>query len=170
MSKEFYKGAWELGLTEGQANGILQKLNAQKLSAFESDKKEEQIAAEKSKDSLAKEWGSAYDERVAIAGKAYNTFVPEEIRNIFHEEGLEDNPNFIKVMAGVGMRMIEDRTIAGSGGVKNLIMTPEEALLRIDKIRNDKDHPYNKRYQLSRPEQKRAVEEVAQLYEFAHPK
>jgi len=166
--KNFRNAAFENGLTDAQQKSILQHFFKHEISTMEADAAAEEKGLAEIEQGLRKRFGPAYDERMALAQRAYKTLVPDDLKSHFRKEGLENDPALVVLFANMGARMIEDRSIDGSGGVGSLIMTPEEALERIDEIRRDPNHSYQAKF-AGTPEHQRAVEQMDGLYKLAYP-
>jgi hypothetical protein len=161
--KAFYDRAFKSGLTDTQAKEVLQWLHSQDIEVAKSEATEKANSQEQAVAQLKEAFGPAFDERLNLARRAYKSIATDDIRTNLAESGLEDNPAFIMLMAEIGKKLIDDRTIDGSGGVSSLTLTSQEALARISEINQDKSHPYHK----GRSD---AVAEMTRLFEAAYPR
>lgn len=128
--------------------------NAQIAEAQKADKAE-----------LEKEWGAAYDRN----SKIVETFVsksdaPESLVNALKEGAVgKDIMIWLNSLAtttlGKGSEFQADDSNRG-------VMTPEEAAIKISEIRNNKEHPYNKK---NDPGHDAAKKLVRQLYLLKNP-
>ena len=112
---------------------------------------------------LRKEWGRAYDEKMALAKKTFNSFADDEGKQMF-EEGLGNDPRIIRLFASIGAKMSEDGISEGKHA--GFTLSPEEAQAEIAKIQGDRKHPY---YSKLHPEHDIAVKRMQDLHEMAYP-
>lgn len=161
--------AHKRGLNNDQHMGILQEILKFEVDAAKQAEVEEQNQMRERVETLRKEFGSAYDQRVALAKKTFETFAVPEERGEFDKRYGSD-PLIIKMFSKMGERLLEDRSIDGTGGINALAMTPQEAMQEINKIRSDKENPYNNRKFEGTPERQKVIDRMATLYEYAYPK
>jgi hypothetical protein len=116
----------------------------------------------KAEAALRREWGRAYEQNIVQARRVLEKFGDDNIRTII-EEGIGNNPHFIKFLANVGKQMSED----GIKGVPTrATMTPEEAQRKIAEIRGNPAHPY---WQKEHPEHIYAMEQMKDLMQAGYP-
>ena len=159
---EYHNLAFKLGLNDAQQKGVLQWIHANEVADAKGQEEQQQLTRANSESVLKKEFGAAYDQRIAIAQRAYGALATKDQQEYFKEIGLEDDPQFIKMLAEIGKKLVDDRSIDGSGGVGSLKMTPDEANVRIAEIRKDPKHPYN---DAASPAHAQAVADMQKLYE-----
>ena len=115
-------------------------------------------------ETLRKEWGAAYDERVHTARKAYSSLVGDdkELKEMF-DAGLGNDPAVIKMFHRIGSQLSED-SITGKG--RPLTMTPDEAKRQIEAIKTDPKGPF---WNDTHPEHEAIKSKVEGLYKMAYP-
>lgn len=115
-----------------------------------------------SAEALKEEWGGAYERKANLAQRAVMQVGGMELKEKLDRFGLLNDVGLAKVFAEVGEMLEQDGVIVGEEGG---IAGREEAKAKIEAIRNDKDHPYNKP---SDPGHKAAVAELNKLYQLAY--
>jgi hypothetical protein len=168
--KKFREASHASGLSDAQQRSILQNILKYEMEAAKNATMTEEASFQKAQKELRTKLGEAYDQRVSMAKKAYETFIPEAARERFREMGLENDPDFIVGFSSIGEKMMEDRSIDGTGGANSLVMTPDEAKSEIAKIRSNPEHPYVNRKFEGTPERQMAAERMQRLYSLAYPK
>jgi hypothetical protein len=159
------KVAFDMGLLPHQAQGILD-LYLQRVHEDQAEY-EQQVERDTQEtiQSLQKEWGGAYDGKVAQANHALEMFGGDETMSYVRESGLGRNVEFIKLMAKVGENMTEDNFRAESIH-RQMGPTPGEAQKEITQIMSDANHPY---FDKLHPQHKFAVDEMQKLFQAAYP-
>jgi len=156
---DFKKFAHSIGLTNRQVSELY-KWNAE-LGTNILNKRDEayQEAMLKGETQLRREWGDAFPEKLELAKQAFRAFVPKEKINFFETSGLGNDPDFIKMFAGIAMKMSEASV---QGASKNLTLTPYEAKKEIMDMLSNPKSPLNIS---DHPEHNAAVERRIQLEE-----
>ena len=157
-AKAFANKAHELGLTNKQAQDLVNWHNEITVGSIKSA--DEQIGQEyeQATQELKKEWGNAYDSNV----KLVDTFINKlGLSELVINKGLANDPTFIKAMRGIAMKTSEDKFIEG-----DVHDTPSNAQEEINRIMGDKNHPY---FNQDHPAHGDAVKKMNQLYAKAHP-
>lgn len=67
--------------------------------------------------------GAKYDQTVAVATRAINTFMTDDIKSVLAEYGLGDHPGMVRLMYKIGTTIREDTFVPPAGG-----STPESRL------------------------------------------
>ena len=118
-------------------------------------------------DTLQKEFGDSFDEKLGLARDAALQFGGEELMNVMDSTGLGNNPEVIKAFAAIGKAMSSDEVIGG-GGRQNFKMSPSEALHAIDSKQRDPNFmsAYTDR---DSPGHNGAVKEMQELFGAAYP-
>lgn len=126
--------------------------------------KEARIEASKKAIATIKEkWGTGYDERVAVAQKAYNVLVnTDKLKKIFGGVALGNNPDILEFFYTLGTSISED-LIAGKGRV--LTKTPAEAKRQIEELKIKQT-----KLQHGSPEYEMLQKQIDGLYKVAYPK
>lgn len=158
------KGFVEAGLHPLQAEKILnwyQNYAKEQIQNFESQRA---TKLEESVGNLKKEWGVAYDKKIADAQNALKTVASEEEIAYIESSGLGNDPNLVKLFSKIHDKFLSeddkagklDSNVGGSGA-----MTPDQANSEINKILSDPKHPYHVK---SHANHKNAVAEVQRLF------
>ncbi len=113
---------------------------------------------------LRKEWGAKYDENVSKVNIRIKNFGGKEALKWF-SKGEGNNPMIIKLFSSIAEKMGED--VKGPGGSSNLTLTPGEAKVKIDEIRDNPKSAYNDGNHRNHAE---AVKYMGSLYEMANAK
>jgi hypothetical protein len=132
----------------------------QKLGKMQQEKDQ---AKQKGETALRKEWGKAFDSKLQLGEKVLDEFGSDDLKAKIKQNGLNNDPEFIKFLSKAGEGLSED-TI--SGKPKGALMTPEQAQREVAKIMGDQKHPY---WNKDHAEHKFAVERVEQLNSMAYP-
>jgi len=114
---------------------------------------------------LRKELGKAYDGEVQRAQGLINKYGDEEVNNKIGASGLGRDPAFIKFLMKVARNFGENGELLGEA-VQPHILSPEQALKDIAKIKGDKTHPWHKK---DHPEHAEAMKHMTALFQMAHP-
>ena len=161
----FQEAAHQAGLNSNQAQKLLDWYSGIESSALESETANVQAGRATAEQDLRKEWGLAYDKKLAEANNVFGKFFGDEFKDIKLEDGssLGNNANFIKALNSLANNFSEDSVTADqqtSGA-----MTPKEAEAEIAKLTVPGSAYWDKLH----PNHTRAVEEVFQLRQMAHP-
>ena len=144
--------ALENNLTQDQYKGLVSKVITEQTAGQEASSKAQ---AEAQKE-LKREWGMAYDERMALVEKVKDTFF----------EGLGPlNNAAIKGLFEIAKALGGEKSEVIKQPEKAPAMTPEEARARIVEIRNNPDF-----LDKTKPErQKELTAQLLKLQKMAHP-
>jgi hypothetical protein len=158
----FAERAFELGLTRAQADGLRQYL-AGNLSAADQSAREAQAAG---MTELKKEWGRAFDhnlQTVKNVAKVLDKDLPglaDYMANTPADMLDSNTVRMVNLMAG-----LMNETGAIDAGRPEGMLTPEEAMLQAQEIRDNPDHPYNNEMD---PAHEAAQKKMADLYKMAY--
>ena len=161
--------AHKLRLTPEQANGILEYYKG---TIGQTEEEMQQIAAQQAEETAAelrREWGRAFEDKVALAKDVVDQFAGSEILQMRLEDGtmIGNHPAFIKAFAAIGdfkSTVTSEDTI--SDGAVNRQFTPAQAQAEVDAIMNDKTHPYwDRKNPVARD---RAVQRMQDLMAMIH--
>jgi len=169
VAAEYAGVAHQLGLSPKQAAGIL---DYYKGSVGQTTEQMEQLAqeqAEQTTNELKREWGSAFENKVAAAKGIIEQFAGLDMLQMRLEDGTKigNHPAFIKAFAAIGdfkSTVTSEDTI--NDGTRNSVFTPAQAQAEIDAIMNDKSHPYHDRKNVTG--RQRAIEHVNSLFTMVH--
>ena len=157
-AKAFANKAHELGLTNKQAQDLVNWHNEITVGSIKTAGEQVGQEYEQATQELKKEWGNAYDSNV----KLVDTFINKlGLSELVINKGLANDPTFIKAMRGIAMKTSEDQFIEGD--VRD---TPSNAQEEINRIMGDKTHPY---FNQDHPAHGDAVKKMNELYSRAHP-
>lgn len=120
--------AKEQGLSKEQAQGLLNREDAA-VAAYVTGEKEGYVKEQKAwMDSLKADkeiGGVAFDESVALAKRAVDTFGTDAFKKALNETGLGNHPELVRVFARIGRNMADDK-IVRPGSVPAAKKSPEQ--------------------------------------------
>ena len=158
---EFLQWAHDNGLSTAQVKAWQESTQSQSTQA-DADSEAEMQAAN---DLLKKEWGHAYDAKLAAAKNAVMAYADAETQQFLLDSGLANNPGMIRLMAGIGATLSEEQS-AGIESGSRFTLSPTEAMDRISEVRRNLEHPYNV---ANHPQHRAEVEKMERLYSQAYP-
>ena len=158
---DFLEWAHDNGLSNAQVKAWQENTQGQSKQDDEDRDAEMQAA----NDLLKKEWGHAYDTKLAQAKNAVMAYADSETQQFLLDSGLANNPGMIRLMAGIGATLTEEQS-AGIESSTRFTLSPSEALDRITEMRNNKASPYNI---VGDPQHLAKVKEMSNLYLQAFP-
>lgn len=163
MLKGFKETAHKLGFSAEQAAGLYDWFNQTTAEAIEQQSQQEAQQQEQAIDSLKREWGAAYNERVEVARRAAQA-VGVTAEELEREEKAMGTGWLMKKYYGIGQNMKED-TLHGAqdGGRRFDAMSPEEARYKMQQLKEDPE--WRQRY-LNKGAKE--VEEFKRLLQFAN--
>ena len=159
----FRETAHKLGLPQAQAAGVLEFYQQQQQQA------RTQMQTQ-SAEALKREWGAAYDDRMAAAKRAVREVGGDAVLGVLEQSGLGNHPDVIRMFAQIGMDRAEPGALkGGSGGVgMGGRRTPQQAQAAIGAKQRDAE--FMKAYHgADHAGHAAAVAEMAELYRQAHP-
>ncbi len=156
--------AHKIGLLPHQVEALYRFNHERNLSVFNSMNEAATTSRQEAEATLRKEYGKAYDANLALANQVIAKFGDESTRALI-EEGVGNDPRFIKFMVKVAKQFGEDGSTLGEA--RTAILTPEEAKAEIAAIQADKEGPYKNK---NHPEHLAMVDKVRRLYQMAYPK
>tara|TARA_E500000318_G_C3568128_1_gene216586 strand:+ start:5352 stop:6134 length:783 start_codon:yes stop_codon:yes gene_type:complete len=145
------------GLTNNQANAVLDFYNQIQTDANQSAETLAQSNLVEKDTELRKEWGLNYDKNLSIADNVFKAHFAEGMNTLTLEDGtmLGNHPEFIKSLVALGKNFSEDQlTKENSPGISPADAQREIAKLQASEPYMNKNHPNHEM----------AVQEVAQLY------
>lgn len=104
----------ELGLSKSQAQALHDWWNQKGLEA---DKASQVFVAQQQEatvSTLKTEWGQKYDENIALAKRAVNTFGGNEFAKYLDETGLGNDVRLIKAFVQIGQKISGDHLHTGN--------------------------------------------------------
>lgn len=163
-AKGFQALAFKLGLSPAVAQELMafdlqKQANAYKLY-------DEAVTEDKNKNetTLRGEWGATYTARKELGMRLINTFAPDQATKDFLLENIGNSAIGIKFLHSIASKMSEDSI--GPLGESRGGMSPQEALIKINQIKANKDHPWHNG---ENPLHKEAMQEMTALFKLAYP-
>ncbi len=164
---EFRAAAHKAGMLPWQAEELLDFYESKTSGAMSAADQEYKQKVDTDIANLKKEWGTAFDQKIARANVALKEFLPDEAdRKALMEDGFATNTRLIKLMENASKLMKEDKFVGQGAGNLSGALSPSEALSKAREIIGNKDHPYRNP---SHPNHKAAKDEVAAYYKMANP-
>jgi hypothetical protein len=156
--------AHELGLNNKQIGELYQSFmegEIAKYNQFTEAKETSRINAEKE---LRKEWGKAYEEKMNRVKGVLSKFADPDVMKMV-EEGLGNDPRFIRFLGKVSSKLSEDGI---SGKPSGFAMSPEEANAEISRIKGEAlGNPKHPLLNKEHPEHDAVVQRMNKLFGFA---
>lgn len=169
QTKLFLAEAHDMGLTKQQAARLIRYDATRHATAITQFEETQATTHKEAEAALRKDWGDAYDEKLALAKQARDKLGTEALSKRMDESGFGLDPDFLKLLATVGRFIAEDSIIGGGPGSFHL--SPEEAKAEITALEADEE--FMKAYMdttNTNPGHKAAVAKRKVLYEIAYPK
>jgi len=160
--KSFSEEAHKLGLLPKQAEGIINYYNSLAEQSDQAVKVNEEAARAEAEVELRKEYGPAYDLKIAQARNlATNTFGPDFLRNTKLADGsvLGNHPQVVRAFAELASKMSEDDMVQGD---VSSAMTVKEIENELDTLMQSGSAYWDKNH----INHQKAVDEVQKLYEL----
>lgn len=165
--KEFLTQAHEQGFTKDQASFVLDYYNNMAFDSINDIQNFQAKVVADNTTALQKEWGTAYDENLSMAVRAFDEFASDEDREFLGSNNLDSNPTLIRLFHKVGTVLSEGSFTGNVGG--NRMLSPVVAESEIQAIRNDASHPLNEAYHSAdHPDHQKAIAEMEKLYNLAY--
>jgi hypothetical protein len=156
--KPFLKVAHDLHLLPSQVQGVINWVYG---DVMNQSAEVQRAQAAESANELQKAWpGQLYQKNVSLAQRLIETVGGEEVQTFLEKSGAGNNPGFIKMMARLAQRMVEDRMISGD---VDGIPTKESARAEINKYTKDRTSAY---WNTKDPDHKAVFAKVKGLYEL----
>jgi len=160
LVNNFKATAHKHGLLPHQVNALYKWFITEQIGQLNNLKQAGTLAKNEAESKLRKDWGAAFSQNVALGEKVLDAFAEPETITFIKSNGLHNDASFIRFLHKIGAAMSEDQLV---GKARGLTLTPEQAQVELDKIKNDLKHPY---YDERHPEHKAAVEKVQHLIEM----
>lgn len=163
-----FKGiAHKLNLTPNQVNGVMEYYKSTVNTSQEEISRQQESLKEETINNLKKEWGQAYEDKLAGVKGLLGKFGDSDIYELQLASGLKfgDDPRVIKYfsqMADFVNQSTSEDTIADATQTRKL--TPNEAQAEIDAIMNSPEYTDKKNYVA----RQRAISRVSELMEMVH--
>ena len=153
----FAEQAAKLGITKTQAKGLVTEYGALLARGKSEADAAEAYEFDMAHDTLRKEFGPAYNQRIALATRAVSHFFSNDLRAKIDSSGLGRNAEFIKFCADLGMKNAEDIGVDKNGQTAD---TPTGLTEEISKLQNNPAY-----LDSTHPDHARIVRQVASMYE-----
>lgn len=166
FENNFRETSYKAGLTPKQAQAIYDDYH--KYIGQKAELEGKTTAAESAEwvNSLKKELGKAYDERVDLAKRAVDSYGDDSLKGWLADTGMGNNPMFVKLFAKVGEGLAEGKSDAGSQ--RAFVMTPDQAKAEI--ARYNRDSTFMQAYASGEhASHNEAVTKMNSLYRLAYP-
>ena len=156
--KGFKEAAHKHGLLPKQAEGIMNFYNEMTQNYIQDLNSKSEQGRVTAEESLKKEWGNAYDNKLNQAKAIANKYLDKDFNNLTLSDGtrIGDHPNFIKAFASLADELGEDQLVQANGPQ---YMTPKELDKQIATLQQAGSAYWNKNH----PGHAAAVQEVQDL-------
>lgn len=134
----FAHKAHELGLPKDKAEALYGWYMETQIDGLKMAQANAQNDAVEKVESLKKEFGAAFDERISLAKHALKEFGGDEVLDIINKYGLGNEPALVKMFAEIGKLTSEDK-IVGEKSSASFGVTPAEADAKIASLYKDKE-------------------------------
>ena len=154
-----------LGLTQHQANEMLNGLHDLLGSQDEQENEFHEQRATENLAELQKTWKHDFDRNAELASRAFMQFATPELTELFTETGIANEPEVVKFMHRIGNFLAEDDVLAthpSKGG-----LSPVQAQTRLDELLADQDFK-GKYFNAYAPGHQEAVEQYTRLFQQVH--
>jgi hypothetical protein len=162
---KFKATAHGANILPSQAKTMAEWFAKENETAFKSMQAEMQQSVQAGLDALQKEWGAAYNDKIAATKAVMKVYGDEEDVKYIRESGLGKDARFIKFLNKLSSTISEDK-IRGEGGSGGSMLSPQEAQKQIDAIKGDVKGPYWNKLD---PKHVETKEKVNQLYAMRFP-
>lgn len=154
------------GLNQKQAEGVFKNYLEYVGEVHSNNTKGVETQRQEWVNTVKKEFGRAFDERVDLAVRAVETFGGNEIVQWLDQTGMGDHPMFVKMFAKIGQQMQE--ALASPNQSRGWTMTPDTARQEI--ARAQRDTEFMKAYMTpAATGHAEAVKKMQDLFSFAYP-
>ena len=160
--KQFAENAHKLGLSNKQAQGVLEFYKTSMEGTAQQSKVDTETAQVQAEQELRQEWGREFENNVKKAGALAKANINSDILDLELKSGIRvgDHPELIKGFAKIASMMSEDKIVSPESDSTNKSTDIES---QISTITNNTDGPYwNKRH----PDHDKTVQQVYTLREM----
>lgn len=160
----FRAKAHEAGLSTDQANALYSWFRQTEAGALTQTKEQREQAAREATEALRFEWGSAFDSKLQVAEDALSD-QPEEFVDFLKQNGLNNHPQMVRLLAQLGEARQEDAPRNSGAGAGP--MTPDQAKAEINRLRGDES--FSKAWMdQQHPGHQDAIKKLERLYQEAY--
>ena len=160
--KQFAENAHKLGLSNKQAQGVLEFYKTSMEGTAQQSKVDTETAQVQAEQELRQEWGREFENNVKKAGALAKANINSDILDLELKSGIRvgDHPELIKGFAKIASMMSEDKIVSPESDGANKSADIES---EISTITNNTDGPYwNKQH----PDHDKVVQQVYTLREM----
>ena len=158
--------AHELGLNNRQIGELYKHFMEGEFSKFNQYGEATNQKRLDAETNLRKEWGKSYEEKIGKAKNVLTNLADDDIKAMV-EEGLGNDPRFIRFLSNVAGKLSED---ALGGKPAGFSMSPDEAKAEIARIQGEAStNPKHPLINKEHPEHDMLVAKMSKLFAFAHP-
>jgi len=160
--KQFAENAHKLGLSNKQAQGVLEFYKTSMEGTAQQSKVDTETAQVQAEQELRQEWGREFENNVKKAGALAKANINSDILDLELKSGIRvgDHPELIKGFAKIASMMSEDKIVSPESDSASKITDIES---EISTITNNTDGPYwNKQH----PDHDKVVQQVYTLREM----
>jgi len=158
--KAYKENAHKLGLMPKQAEALSNWFSERTLEAQDSLDKQSTLQKTEAVDGLKKEWGLAFDKKVADANLFLTEFANEEEMVFIKKAGLANEPHMVRLFSRAAEKTLGEDKLKGEGQGP-VGITPVEAQQKINTYMQDMNSPY---FNKTHPNHEVAVKEVQELH------
>jgi hypothetical protein len=160
---ELKKVAFQNNILPKQVEGLVSWYSEANKKALEGFQQKTETSRQHAVQELKKEWGEAYDRKVAMARHAIqSTGLGEQVFSWLDSTAMGDDPTLIKLLSSLGEKFKEDGII----GEPEATTVSSHALdEQIAEIQGNFEHPY---YNRKHPNHLSAVQQMRQLMELKY--
>ena len=155
------------GLSQTQAQSIIDGYWGMITDQYDSLVEQAEADQEASQEELRKEFGRAFDQKVALAKRAAEEFGGKPFLQWLEKSGQGDNSALVRMLANAGAQMSESGAMTGEGS-QGFALTPTSAKQEIGRLTGAQTF-MNQYYDSEEPGHAQAVEKMQGLYQFAYP-
>lgn len=133
----FKDAAFKAGLTDHQAAAMVRFQTDMQKAGFDAQAKASEEQQNEGLKVLRREWADAFDKRLSVAQETLRQFDPDgQLKAMFEETGVGNNPTMIRFLADVGVKFGED-VILGGKGRETMGVTPADAAVELAAMKAD---------------------------------
>ena len=160
--KQFAENAHKLGLSNKQAQGVLEFYKNSMEGTAQQSKVDTETAQVQAEQELRQEWGREFENNVKKAGALAKANMNPEILDMQLKDGMRlgDHPEIIKGFAKIAGMMSEDKIVSTES---ENVSSNTDVETEISDIMNNKDGPY---WNKSHPDHDKMVQQVYTLREM----
>ncbi len=158
--------AFDADLNQDQAKKLSDKLILARREENEKASVAKKQSLEKTTVELRKEFGEAFDQRLALANRALDKLGGDELKKTLAEAGLLNNASVIKMFANMGKNYLEEHTVVGVDKASVHGITPSDAKTIMNAKMLDKEFR-EAYYSATHPAHKAAVDEMNKLIQMS---